>query len=47
MHDSPERQQALEDNGWIDAYKTGDEFDQYLEEQDARVASTLKELNLI
>ena len=27
MHDSPEWQQALEDNGWIDAFKTGDEFD--------------------
>jgi len=47
MHDSPEWQQALEDNGWIDAFKTGDEFDTYLEEQDARVASTLKELGLI
>jgi putative tricarboxylic transport membrane protein len=47
MHDSPEWQQALEDNGWIDAFRTGDEFDTYLEEQDARVASTLKELGLI
>ena len=27
MHDTPEWQQALEDNGWIDAFKTGDEFD--------------------
>jgi len=47
MHDSPEWQQALEDNGWIDAFKTGDEFGTFLEEQDARVASTLKELGLI
>jgi putative tricarboxylic transport membrane protein len=47
MHDSPEWQQALEDNGWIDAFKTGDEFETYLEEQDARVASTLEELGLI
>ena len=45
MHDSPEWQQALEDNGWIDTFRTGDEFDIFLEEQDARVASTLKELN--
>ena len=29
MHDSPEWQQALEDNGWIDAFKTGDEFETY------------------
>jgi putative tricarboxylic transport membrane protein len=47
MHDSPEWQQALEDNGWIDAFKTGDEFGTFLEEQDARVASTLEELGLI
>ena len=42
MHDSPEWQQALEDNGWIDTFRTGDEFDVFLEEQDARVASTLE-----
>ncbi|RYP88870.1 tripartite tricarboxylate transporter substrate binding protein [Nocardioides guangzhouensis] len=47
MHDSPEWQQALEDNGWIDAFKTGDEFTAFLEEQDARVADTLKELELL
>ena len=47
MHGSPEWQQALEDNGWIDAFRTGEEFDDFLEEQDARVASTLKELGLI
>ncbi|MBB6629600.1 tripartite tricarboxylate transporter substrate binding protein [Nocardioides sp. KIGAM211] len=47
MHDSPEWQQALEDNGWIDAFRTGDDFEAFLEEQDARVASTLKELGLI
>ena len=27
MHDTAEWQQALEDNGWIDAFKTGDDFD--------------------
>ena len=47
MHESPEWQQALEDNGWIDAFKTGDEFTAFLEEQDARVADTLKELELL
>jgi putative tricarboxylic transport membrane protein len=47
MHDSPEWQQALEDNGWIDAFRTGDDFEKFLEEEDARVASTLKELGLI
>ena len=47
MHDSPEWKQALEENGWIDEFKTGDEFGQFLEEQDARVADTLKELELL
>ncbi|WP_109505507.1 Bug family tripartite tricarboxylate transporter substrate binding protein [Nocardioides speluncae] len=47
MHDSPEWQQALEDNGWIDAFRTGDEFTRFLEEQDERVATTLEELGLL
>src|SRR5687768_4846959 len=29
MHDTPEWQQALEDNGWIDEFKTGDDFDTF------------------
>jgi tripartite-type tricarboxylate transporter receptor subunit TctC len=47
MHDSPQWQQALEENGWIDTFRTGEEFAAFLDEQDARVASTLKELELI
>ena len=47
MHDSPEWQQALEDNGWIDAFHTGDDFEKFLVEEDERVATTLKELDLI
>ncbi len=47
MHDSPEWQQALEDHGWIDAFRTGDGFTAFLEEQDERVATTLKELDLL
>jgi putative tricarboxylic transport membrane protein len=47
MHDSPEWKKALEENGWIDEFKTGDEFGQFLQEQDARVADTLKELELL
>ncbi|PVG82603.1 C4-dicarboxylate ABC transporter substrate-binding protein [Nocardioides gansuensis] len=47
MHESPEWQQALEDYGWIDEFKTGDEFTQFLREQDERVATTLKELDLL
>lgn len=47
MHESPEWQQALEDNGWIDAFRTGDEFTKFLEEQDERVSTTLEELGLL
>jgi putative tricarboxylic transport membrane protein len=47
MHDTPEWRTALEDNGWIDDFKTGDDFEAFLVEQDARVADTLKELELL
>lgn len=47
MHGSPQWQQALEDYGWTDALKTGDEFGEFLDEQDARVASTLEEVGLL
>ncbi|MSZ77688.1 MAG: tripartite tricarboxylate transporter substrate binding protein, partial [Actinobacteria bacterium] len=47
MHDSPAWQQALEDNGWTDQFRTGEEFEEFLIEQDARVASTLEELDLL
>ena len=43
----PSGSQALEENGWIDDFKTGDEFEAFLVEQDARVADTLKELELL
>ncbi len=47
MHDTDEWRTALEENGWIDDFKTGDEFATFLVEQDARVADTLKELELL
>lgn len=47
MHDSPWWKKALKDNGWIDAFRTGDEFTEFIEEQDKRVADTLKELGLL
>jgi len=47
MHDSPEWQQVLADNGWTDAFVTGDDFEDFLVEQDQRVSSTLKELELL
>ena len=47
MHETPEWRQALEDYGWIDEFKTGDEFTTFLHEQDERVATTLEELDLL
>jgi putative tricarboxylic transport membrane protein len=47
MRATDEWQEQLELNGWEDAFLTGEEFDQFLVEQDARVADTLTELELI
>jgi putative tricarboxylic transport membrane protein len=38
---------VLEDTGWTDDFKTGDEFERFIDEQDARVSGTLEELGLI
>lgn len=46
MHDTEEWRTALEDNGWTDNFATGEEFEQFLIEQDTRVEDTLKELGL-
>lgn len=47
MHESPEWQQVVEDNGWTDDFRTGDEFGTFIEEQDERVSGTLEELGLL
>ena len=46
MHDSEGWQQALEDNGWTDAFQTGDEFAGFLQSESERVQSVLGELGL-
>jgi putative tricarboxylic transport membrane protein len=46
MHETEEWQDALERNGWSDNFATGQEFEDFLVEQDTRVADTLKELGL-
>ncbi|GAB2933779.1 Bug family tripartite tricarboxylate transporter substrate binding protein [Streptomyces heilongjiangensis] len=46
LHDSPEWRQSLKQNGWDDAFLTGEEFGEFLDAQDARVVSVLKELGL-
>ena len=46
MHATEEWQEALAANGWTDNFATGEEFEQFLVEQDTRVEDTLKELGL-
>jgi putative tricarboxylic transport membrane protein len=46
MQETPEWQEAIERNGWIDNFMVGEEFEQFLIEQNERVESTLKELGL-
>lgn len=46
LHDSPAWKQALSDNGWEDAFTTGESFRSFLRQQENRVATTLRELGL-
>ena len=46
MHDSDAWQQVLEDQGWADAFVTGDEFTEYLQSESERVEGVLGELGL-
>ena len=46
MHDSPEWQQALEDNGWTDAFMAGEEFEAFLTSESERVQDVLSGLGL-
>ena len=46
MHATPGWKEALEQNGWTDAFITGDEYEQFMVEQDKRVADVLTDLGL-
>ena len=46
MHDSAAWDKALTDNGWTDAFATGDEFGSFIKEQDQRVVDVLTQLGL-
>jgi putative tricarboxylic transport membrane protein len=46
MHESAAWDKALTDNGWTDAFVTGDEFGTFMEEQDQRVVDVLSQLGL-
>ncbi|MFF2025718.1 Bug family tripartite tricarboxylate transporter substrate binding protein [Streptomyces sp. NPDC058171] len=46
LHASEEWKASLKKNGWHDAFLTGDKFGDFLDAQDKRVVSVLKELGL-
>ncbi|MER7112709.1 Bug family tripartite tricarboxylate transporter substrate binding protein [Streptomyces sp. NPDC000229] len=46
LHDSKQWRDSLKKNGWDDAFLAGDEFGTFLDEQNERVDSVLKELGL-
>ncbi|GGZ41542.1 C4-dicarboxylate ABC transporter substrate-binding protein [Streptomyces inusitatus] len=46
LHASDEWKESLKKNGWNDAFLVGDKFGDFLDEQDKRVDSVLKELGL-
>jgi putative tricarboxylic transport membrane protein len=47
MHKSDAWAKTLADKGWMDLYLSGDEFAQYLKEEDVRVTEILKTLGLV
>jgi putative tricarboxylic transport membrane protein len=46
LHDSQPWQDALAENGWTDAFITGEEYAAFLQEESARVSGVLGELGL-
>ncbi len=47
MHETQAWQDVLEENGWSDNFATGDEFGEFLTEQNDRVRTTLTDLGLV
>ncbi|WP_307827846.1 tripartite tricarboxylate transporter substrate binding protein [Nocardioides sp. SYSU D00038] len=47
MHETEAWREQLEAYGWTDDFKTGEEFEEFLAEQDERVSSTLEGLGLL
>jgi putative tricarboxylic transport membrane protein len=46
MHDSDAWQKVLKDQGWTDAFSTGDEFNSFLTDESKRVQDVLSGLGL-
>jgi putative tricarboxylic transport membrane protein len=47
MHGTDEWKQALEQNGWGDFFKSGDEFSSYLTSERSRVEGILRDIGLV
>jgi putative tricarboxylic transport membrane protein len=47
MHDSESWQTALEENGWVDAFVTGDDFASFLADETGRVEDVMTQLGLV
>lgn len=47
MHDSESWQAALEENGWVDAFITGDDFASFLDDETGRVEDVMTQLGLV
>lgn len=47
MHDTDEWQETLESNNWEDYLMTGDEFGDYLEQEDKDITKTLTDLGIV
>jgi putative tricarboxylic transport membrane protein len=47
MHDTQQWQDALEQNGWEDYFATGDEFADFIGEEEERVDEVLKDIGLV
>ncbi|MCW2582106.1 MAG: uncharacterized protein JWQ53_896 [Klenkia sp.] len=46
-HDTDEWAEALDTNGWLDTFMTGDEYGEFLAEEETRVRQVLTEIGLI
>ncbi|MCS7480909.1 Bug family tripartite tricarboxylate transporter substrate binding protein [Umezawaea endophytica] len=46
LHSTKQWKEALERNGWTDAFAPGDQFGSFLEDENTRVATVLKDLGL-
>ena len=47
LHETKAWKDAEEENGWTDSYMTGDEFGDFIDEQNERVSDLLTELGLV